>query len=144
MVMRENLTTSVLEILLNRHYITLPGGLSQRQHCMTVPEAGAVILAVVLFLQVFYLFLLWNFENYQDSSSLRRQRSRPSRTASQVLAPAARASWGPKSPARAGLLLLLLGGITVDYYVDYMTELNPHALPWRPEGSEPATRFGEA
>ena len=32
----------------------------------------------------------------------------------------------------------------MDYHVDYMTKLNPHTLPWRPEGSEPATRFGEA
>lgn len=125
MIIRENLATSVLEISLNRNFIRLLQGTPHEHSFVTVPDVGMVILAVILFLSVLNLFLLQNFENYQESPSLRKQRFRPTRTASQVLAPIARASWGPKSPARAGL----------PRDVDYVIKLNPLALPWRPEGS---------
>ena len=50
---------------------------------------------------------------------------------------------GPKSPAKASTLLLV--GVTFVIFMEHnMNQLNPPALPWRPEGSEPATGFGGA
>ena len=50
---------------------------------------------------------------------------------------------GPKSPAKASIFLLA-GGFFLIFNEHFTTKLNPYALPWRPEGSEPATGFGGA
>ena len=76
MIIRENLATSVLEISLNRNFIRLLQGTPHEHSFVTVPDVGMVILAVILFLSVLNLFLLQNFENYQESPSLRKQRFR--------------------------------------------------------------------
>ena len=144
MVHVDFLTTLVHEDLLYRDFISHPGGNPPGPLFQAVPEGGTVILIVVLFLPVFYLILLLSFETYKNTSTVRRQRFRSRRTTSQVLALAPRASWGPKSPARAGTFILLLCGLLGVYHEDFMTTLNANAMPWWPEGSGPATRSGEA
>ena len=144
MVHVDFLTTLIHEDLLYRDFISQPGGNPPGPLFQAVSVGGTVILIVVLFLPVFYLILLLSFETYKNSSTVRRQRFRSRRTTSQVLALATRASWGPKSPARAGTFLLLLCGLLGVYHEDFMTTLNANAMPWWPEGSGPATRSGEA
>ena len=137
MVIEDFGTHQVDEGHLYRYFIRPSGGLPHEHLFKTVPVAGTVILTAVLFVLVNLLFLLRHFEYNQDTSSSSKQRF-------QVLAPTVGASWGPKSPARAGIHLYLLGGLFGLYLEDYMTKLNAYAMPWWPEGSGPATRSGEA
>ena len=140
MVSLHYLITVILETYFNRCFIRLPAGPLQEHHFEAVPEKGTVILPAVSFLLTFSFFLLQGSEIYQITS----QRFWRKRTASQVLAPLKAASWGPKSPTRAGIHLYLLGGLLGIHLGDYMTKLNANAMPWSPEGSGPATRSGEA
>ena len=137
-------TAQILSVLLYRAFIRLFAGQPHEPLFKAASGGGTVFLFAVLFFQEYTLTLLRSFVTHKNTSSLSRHRSWSRSTASQVLAPTVQASWVPKSPARAGTYLHLLGGLFGLYLVDYMTKLNANAMPWWPEGSGPATRSGEA
>ena len=112
-------------------------------HTDTKTGGGADFSLHFLNIVGFFLTYFLDFLHYQVSSSPSRHRSWTSRSTSQVLAEGTRANRGPKSPAKARILLIA-GGFLLVFIEHYMTTLNPDAVPWRPEGSGPATRFGGA
>ena len=137
--------TVILGSLQYRSYAQLFAGSQDGHpfHTDTKTGGGADFLFQFLIIVGFFLTHFLDFLHYQVSSSPSRHRSWTSRSTSQVLAEGTRANRGPKSPAKARILLIA-GGFLLIFIEHYMTTLNPDAVPWRPEGSGPATRFGGA
>ena len=97
----------------------------------------------VIFVVASCFKLLLRFTTYLICSSSRGQRSWTSKRPSQGPCKRLDTHRGPKSPAKARILPTA-GGLSLIFIEHYMTTLNPDAVPWRPEGSGPATRFGGA